>query len=72
VGIAYEGEAASFGDESFVDHLLRVSSTREIRIGLEVGEPIRGDGADVEAIMALVHERVQALVHRARAGLKSG
>jgi lyso-ornithine lipid O-acyltransferase len=72
VGIAYEGEAASFGDESFVDHLLRVSSTREIRIGLEVGEPIRGDTADVETVTALVHERVQALVHRARAGLKRG
>jgi 1-acyl-sn-glycerol-3-phosphate acyltransferase len=66
VGIAYDGEAASFIDEPFVDHLLRVSSARRTRIGLEIGEPIRGDHADVDATRALAHERVQALVHRAR------
>jgi len=70
IGIAYQGEAATFGDESFADHLLRVSSTREIRIGLEVGEPLRGEGGDVDTLKALAHERVQALVHRARARLE--
>ncbi len=69
VGIAYEGEAASFGDESFASHLLRVSSTPQIRIALETGEPIRSEGADVEGLMALAHERVQALVLRARSRL---
>jgi 1-acyl-sn-glycerol-3-phosphate acyltransferase len=69
VGIAYEGEAAAFGDESFVSHLLRVSSTRRLRVGLEVGEAIPGDRADVEAVKALTHQRVQALVRRARARL---
>ena len=72
VGIAYAGEAASYLDEPFVDHLLRVSSTPELRIGLEIGEPVRGDSGDVEAIKALAHERVQALVLRARARLERG
>ena len=53
-------------------HLLRVSSTPELRIGLEIGEPVRGDAGDVEAIKALAHERVQALVLRARARLERG
>jgi len=67
VGIAYEGDAASFLDETFANHLLRVSSTRRIRIGLSVGEAIRGDQAGgVEALKALAHERVEELVRRAR------
>lgn len=68
VGIAYEGEAASFiGDESFVSHFLRVSSTRRIRIGLVTGEPLPSGLGDVDTVKAIAHERVQALVHRARA-----
>lgn len=70
VGIAYEGAAASFLDEPFVEHLLRVSSTRRIRIGLEVGEAIPGSRGDVDALKALAHERVQALVLRARRRLE--
>jgi 1-acyl-sn-glycerol-3-phosphate acyltransferase len=74
VGIAYEGEAAFYLDEPFTRHLLRVSATRRIRIALEVGEPMLPQGsadADVDALKDLAHERVQALVHRARARLGS-
>jgi lyso-ornithine lipid O-acyltransferase len=79
VGIAYEGEAAFYLDEPFARHLLRVSATRRIRIALEVGEPIlpgrptagAGD-AEITALEAVTHERVQALVHRARARLSAG
>jgi 1-acyl-sn-glycerol-3-phosphate acyltransferase len=71
VGIAYEGDAAYYlEEESFVPHLLRVSGTRRIRIALEVGEAITGDHADVDAVKALAHERVQALVHTARRRLE--
>lgn len=66
VGIAYEGDAASYVNESFVTHLLRVSSTPRIRIALEAGEPIPGRRGDVDAVKALAHAEVQALVHRAR------
>jgi 1-acyl-sn-glycerol-3-phosphate acyltransferase len=67
VGIAYAGEAASFGDESFVRHLGRVSSARRTRVGLVVGEPIAGPHGDVDALRALARERVQALTREARA-----
>jgi lyso-ornithine lipid O-acyltransferase len=70
VGIAYAGEAASYLDEPFVGHMLRISGTRRTRIALEIGEAIPGDQADVDAVKALAHERVQALVHAARRRLE--
>jgi 1-acyl-sn-glycerol-3-phosphate acyltransferase len=69
VGIAYDGDAAAFLDEPFARHLLRVSAAPRLRIALEVGEPLRGDQADVDATRARVHAEVQALVHRARSRL---
>jgi len=71
VGIAYEGDAASYLDEPFARHLLRVSDTPRTRIALEIGEALRGCDAGVDAQRALAHERVQALVHRARSRLRS-
>jgi 1-acyl-sn-glycerol-3-phosphate acyltransferase len=72
VGIAYEGAAASYGDEPFVKHLLRVTSARKTRVGLVVGDPIKGPHADVDALRDLTHARVQTLVHEARALLNQG
>ena len=73
VGIAYDGDAASFGDEPFVKHLLRVSGARETRIGLEIGDPLRAaDHAEVDTLKDMARERVQALVLRARARLERG
>ncbi len=71
VGIAYEGASASFVEESFVAHLFRVSSARRTRVGLVVGEALSGPHSDVDATRELARERVQALVHRARALLAS-
>jgi 1-acyl-sn-glycerol-3-phosphate acyltransferase len=70
VGIAYDGDGSAYRDEAFVRHLFRVSSTKRTRVGLVVGEPILGPHPDVDALRALAHERVQALVHEARALLK--
>src|SRR5262249_52158360 len=70
VGIAYEGDGASYRDEPFVNHLFRVTSAKRTRVGLVVGEPIPGPHPDVDALRALAHERVQALVHEARSLLK--
>ena len=72
MGIAYEGAPASFVDESFAAHLLRVSSARRTRVGLVVGDAIPGPHPDVDAARALAQERVQALVHRARGLLEHG
>jgi 1-acyl-sn-glycerol-3-phosphate acyltransferase len=67
VGIAYEGDTTTYrADEVLVTHVTRISSMPRIRIGLTVGEPIRADDGDVDAVRVLAHERVQALVHRAR------
>jgi 1-acyl-sn-glycerol-3-phosphate acyltransferase len=68
VGIAYDGDATAFrADESFVTHLTRISSMPRIRVGLVVGEPLRVAGDDIDGARSLAHQRVQAIVHRARA-----
>jgi len=67
VGIAYDGEASSYLEEPFVNHLLRVTSAKRTRVGLVVGEPIKGPHPDVDALRDASHARVQALVHEARA-----
>ena len=69
VGIAYGGDETSFVDEPFVAHLRRVSSARRTQVGLAIGSPIAPPHADIDAVKALAHDRVQALVHRARASL---
>lgn len=72
VGIAYDGNESAYVQEPFVSHLMRVTSTKRTRVGLVVGDPIRGPHADMDAVRSLAHERVQALTHEARALLKHG
>ena len=62
MGIAYGGSSAAYVDEPFVNHLRRVASTPRTRVGLVVGDPLRGVATSSET----VHEHVQSLVHRAR------
>ena len=73
MGIAYEGHAATFVDEAFPAHYRRVASSPKTRLGLIFGDPIpAGDHPDVNVLRGLAHERVQALVHRARAAFGEG
>lgn len=72
VGIVYGGDGSAFIEEPFVSHFFRVSSTKVTRVGLAVGEPIRGPHHDVDALRALAHERVQGLVHDARRLIEHG
>jgi 1-acyl-sn-glycerol-3-phosphate acyltransferase len=65
VGTAFAGAGSAFIDESFVDHMKRVSGTRRTRVGLMVGEPIKPEG-DVKALEEKARAAVQALVHQAR------
>lgn len=68
VGIAYGGDATSFGDESFLEHMRRVAGQPKTRIGLAVGEPTRAEkGEDSAKLAERMHAAVQALVHDARA-----
>lgn len=66
IGTAFAGAGATFTDESFVDHMKRVSGTPHTRVGLVVGEPIK-PGGDVKELERKARAAVQALVHQARA-----
>jgi 1-acyl-sn-glycerol-3-phosphate acyltransferase len=66
VGIAYErSSSAAFVQETFVAHLSRMAATRQTRVGVVVGEPIRAEKS-AEQTAALARERVGALVLEAR------
>jgi 1-acyl-sn-glycerol-3-phosphate acyltransferase len=66
IGNAYQGEAASFMDESFGEHMKRVASARTTRVAMEVGDPIRVGGRSVDDVRADARSKIQALVQRAR------
>lgn len=66
VGLAYGDEGSSFGDESFPEHMKRVSRAPSVAAALVAGAPIL-PGPRAEELRATAHARVQALVHEARA-----
>jgi 1-acyl-sn-glycerol-3-phosphate acyltransferase len=70
IGLAYEGEAMAFGDESFTRHMVRVSMAKSVRAAIQVGEPIATSGKDVNILMEDSHQAMQALVYKARAALR--
>jgi len=69
VGLAYEGEAATYREESFAEHMVRASGAKKTRAAIVVGDPIRGDADDVAAMRERVRGVVQSLVNEARANL---
>lgn len=66
LGIAYESGAASFGDETFPEHMMRVSRARRTRVGLVAGAPMTPLGS-IEATRDAAFSAVEGLVQRARA-----
>lgn len=67
IGLAYEGEAMAFGDESFTKHMVRVSMAKGVRAAVEVGTPIASAGKSLSDLMDESHRAMQALVYKARA-----
>jgi lyso-ornithine lipid O-acyltransferase len=68
VGVAYGGDALTFGDESFLEHMRRVTGQTQTRVGLAVGAPTRAaPGEDSAALAKRLHAEVQRLVGQARA-----
>jgi len=65
VGLAYD-PGAEFVDESFVEHVLRVTSRPRTRCIVNVGTPIVAEGRASE-LASRVHAEVQQLVSGARA-----
>jgi lyso-ornithine lipid O-acyltransferase len=71
IGLAYEGEAASYRDENFAEHMVRASGAKRTRASIVAGAPIHAAGGDVEALRENVRERVQVLVREARKNLEA-
>jgi len=69
IGLAYEGEAASYGEETFAEHMVRVSSAPTTRAAIVVGDPIPSGGEEIDALRERARSEVQALVHKARRAL---
>ena len=65
-GIAYASGGASFGDESMLLHMRRVSGAPKTRLAISVGEPFRAGKLDTAALAIEAHDKVQTLVNRAR------
>jgi 1-acyl-sn-glycerol-3-phosphate acyltransferase len=64
-GLAYESDAATFGDESFGEHINRVAGAPHTRAALVVGEPLPPSD-DRDALRTRAHARVEELVAEAR------
>jgi 1-acyl-sn-glycerol-3-phosphate acyltransferase len=70
MGIAYENPDAYYRQESFLDHMKRGASFRCLRVAMEFGEPlVVGELSPVE-LKEQTHERVTALVAKARQRLE--
>ena len=69
VGVAYEGEHATFGNETFPAHVKRIGGLPRTRVALVAGEPIAPNDREPAAIQAEAHAAVQSLVNKARASL---
>ncbi|MCA9670168.1 MAG: 1-acyl-sn-glycerol-3-phosphate acyltransferase [Myxococcales bacterium] len=66
LGIAYDDEAAYYGDESFGAHVARLAALPELRVALVAGEPLQvGERSPLEVAEA-ARVVVQSLVERAR------
>lgn len=68
VGIAYQtGSGAAFVNESFAAHLARMAAAPPSRVALCIGDAFGVGAAKASDLRDLAHERVQQLVHEARA-----
>jgi 1-acyl-sn-glycerol-3-phosphate acyltransferase len=68
VGIAYErGSGAAFVDDTFLQHLARLSAAPPTRVGMWIGEPIPSDGRKTAELAELTAAAVDRCVREARA-----
>jgi len=65
MGIAYQDEAAGYGDESFLEHVKRVGALDRVRVAVAVGEPRSPEGTLPE-LRDATRSALQELVSRAR------
>ncbi len=66
IGLAYGGEGAAFGEESFLSHLARVSAIPRTHVAIVMGAPLPPPHGDPAARAKEARDVVQQLVRRAR------
>ncbi|ETW94916.1 MAG: hypothetical protein ETSY1_32795 [Candidatus Entotheonella factor] len=69
MGVAYENDDATYGDESFGAHAMRLSMIKRQTVTLEFGLPIEPEGQSVDELRDHARAQVIQLVVRARARL---
>ncbi len=69
LGIAYGDDTAYFAGQPFLKHMKRIACLKTLRVAVEVGEPMKFDEDSSVVPKDVARERVQMLVHQARARL---
>ncbi|MEM8945858.1 MAG: lysophospholipid acyltransferase family protein [Planctomycetota bacterium] len=68
VGIAYGDDRAYYSGLFFLPHMVRIAYLKRLRVSIEVGQPLQGNGNAVE-LKNEARQCVQELVNRARVRL---
>jgi lyso-ornithine lipid O-acyltransferase len=66
MGIAYGDPAAYFAGQPFLTHMKRIASHPQIRVAVEIGQPIRAEGRSAVELKDAVRAEVERLVAEAR------
>ncbi len=70
VGVAYGGAGSAYEEnDTFLEHMQRVSGRPSTRVAMVVGEPFRGEGVDSHVLALSAQKAIQSLVYEARAML---
>ena len=67
MGIAYGDPTGYYAGQPFMKHMKRIAKLRRLPVAVEIGEPIRVTGRDSIELKDEVRQRVDELVHAARA-----
>ena len=71
IGVAYGDDTAYYAGQPFLRHMTRIASLRRLRVAVQIGEPLRFDDCTAIDMKDQARERVQDLVHLARARLEA-
>ena len=71
IGLAYGNDTAYYAGQSFLRHMTRIACLPRMRVGVEVGEPLKFEDCTVIEIKNLARQRVQELFDSATARLNA-
>lgn len=72
MGIAYGDPTGYYAGQPFMKHMKRIAMLRRLPVAVEIGEPIRVTGRDSIELKDEARQRVEELVHTARARMSAG